>query len=72
VNLAEEQRAADYRAEQAHLARLRVARCAGLHGDPSARAALTANWAPFLMVDAIVEDDDCLTDGCGPFGPQTN
>jgi hypothetical protein len=43
-----------------------------LAGDPVARAALTANWAHFLMVDAIVEVDDCLTDGCGPFGPQTN
>lgn len=72
MNAVEEQRAADYRAEQAHIAQLRVARCKALHGSVSARAALTANWTPFLMVDALVAEDECLDDGCGTFGPQTN
>lgn len=70
----EEQRAADYRALQATRARNRVQRCAALHGNVSARAALTTNWAPLMQVDALVPEDDevGIQDGCGPFGPQTN
>lgn len=48
MNVAEEQRAADYRAEQTARFNARAALHAQLAGSPSAVAALRRNWAPVL------------------------
>jgi len=47
----EEQRAANYRAEQIARVNATVARRKALHGSEEARAALAANWAPVTVPD---------------------
>lgn len=46
----EEQRAADYRAEQVTRAEATASRIAGLAGSVSARVALATAWAPVQLV----------------------
>lgn len=65
----EEQRAADYRAQQIARTTAIAARRAALHGSASARAALEAAWAPVKHPDPGFDVPDVET--LVP-GPETN
>lgn len=51
----EEQRAADYRAEQTARASATLARVVGMAGSRSARAALSVAWAPIIFANGALQ-----------------
>lgn len=73
MSASEEQRAAAYRANQLARAEATALRVAGLAGDPVARAALQAAWAPILAASGplvpvargMLADADDMTPGEG-------
>ena len=65
----EEQRAVDYRADQAVRMNAQIARRAGLRPPAWAAVALAANWAPLTM-PSIDFDLPCVDDL--KIGPVTN
>lgn len=68
--MSEEQRAADYRTQQAARLQGRLALYALLSGSVTARAALRARWSS--VIDRGLDYDVPSFDDLHPIGPETN